>query len=124
MCVCVCRLLHCAVSVVFQMTILRDLEKLAGWVRISIIYMVSGITGNLASALFLPYRDEVSSTYKCDLAEVNYVLSAITHLQTSVVNRLCFPPDLISGALMIRALVLELLTFPVSVCRNLFSGCL
>ncbi|CDQ64117.1 unnamed protein product [Oncorhynchus mykiss] len=41
------------------MTILRDLEKLAGWVRISIIYVLSGITGNLASALFLPYRAEV-----------------------------------------------------------------
>ncbi|XP_062304330.1 inactive rhomboid protein 2-like [Osmerus eperlanus] len=52
-------LLHCLVSVVFQMTILRDLEKLAGWVRISIIYVLSGITGNLASALFLPYRPEV-----------------------------------------------------------------
>ncbi|XP_061685025.1 inactive rhomboid protein 2-like isoform X1 [Syngnathoides biaculeatus] len=52
-------LLHCVVTVVFQMTILRDLEKLAGWVRISIIYIFSGITGNLASALFLPYRAEV-----------------------------------------------------------------
>uniref|UniRef100_A0A9J7YFP0 Inactive rhomboid protein n=1 Tax=Cyprinus carpio carpio TaxID=630221 RepID=A0A9J7YFP0_CYPCA len=52
-------LLHCLVSVIFQMTILRDLEKLAGWLRISIIYIVSGITGNLASALFLPYRAEV-----------------------------------------------------------------
>ncbi|KAM9770642.1 inactive rhomboid protein 2-like [Menidia menidia] len=52
-------LLHCLVSIIFQMTILRDLEKLAGWVRISIIYVLSGITGNLASALFLPYRAEV-----------------------------------------------------------------
>ncbi|KAK7929887.1 hypothetical protein WMY93_006282 [Mugilogobius chulae] len=52
-------LLHCVVSVIFQMTILRDLEKLAGWARISIIYIFSGITGNLASALFLPYRAEV-----------------------------------------------------------------
>ncbi|XP_049577728.1 inactive rhomboid protein 2 isoform X2 [Syngnathus scovelli] len=55
-------LLHCVVSVVFQMTILRDLEKLAGWVRISIIYVFSGITGNLASALFLPYRTEGPAT--------------------------------------------------------------
>lgn len=54
-----CRILHCLVSVLFQMTILRDLEKLAGWLRISIIYIVSGITGNLASAIFLPYRAEV-----------------------------------------------------------------
>ncbi|XP_051996355.1 inactive rhomboid protein 2-like isoform X1 [Xyrauchen texanus] len=52
-------LLHCLVSVIFQMTILRDMEKLAGWLRISIIYIFSGITGNLASALFLPYRAEV-----------------------------------------------------------------
>ncbi|TSK62586.1 Inactive rhomboid protein 2 [Bagarius yarrelli] len=52
-------LLHCLVSVVFQMTILRDLEKLAGCLRISIIYIFSGITGNLASALFLPYKAEV-----------------------------------------------------------------
>uniref|UniRef100_A0A8C7T611 Inactive rhomboid protein n=1 Tax=Oncorhynchus mykiss TaxID=8022 RepID=A0A8C7T611_ONCMY len=52
-------ILHCMVSVCFQMTILRDLEKLAGWLRISIVYILSGITGNLASAIFLPYRAEV-----------------------------------------------------------------
>uniref|UniRef100_A0A8C2EI36 Inactive rhomboid protein n=1 Tax=Cyprinus carpio TaxID=7962 RepID=A0A8C2EI36_CYPCA len=52
-------ILHCLVSVCFQMTIMRDLEKLAGWLRISIIYILSGITGNLASAIFLPYRAEV-----------------------------------------------------------------
>ncbi|XP_040186034.1 inactive rhomboid protein 2 [Rana temporaria] len=51
--------IHCLVSVIFQMTVLRDLEKLAGWLRISIIYILSGISGNLASALFLPYRAEV-----------------------------------------------------------------
>ncbi|KAM8837350.1 inactive rhomboid protein 1-like isoform 3-T5 [Spinachia spinachia] len=52
-------ILHCLVSVLFQMSVLRDIEKLAGWLRISIIYMLSGITGNLASAIFLPYRAEV-----------------------------------------------------------------
>ncbi|XP_075949445.1 inactive rhomboid protein 1 isoform X6 [Anarhichas minor] len=52
-------ILHCLVSVFFQMTLLRDIEKLAGWLRISIIYVLSGITGNLASAIFLPYRAEV-----------------------------------------------------------------
>ncbi|KAM4524813.1 inactive rhomboid protein 1 isoform 1-T1 [Odontesthes bonariensis] len=52
-------ILHCLVSMLFQMTVLRDIEKLAGWLRISIIYMLSGITGNLASAIFLPYRAEV-----------------------------------------------------------------
>uniref|UniRef100_F6R3T8 Inactive rhomboid protein 1-like n=2 Tax=Ciona intestinalis TaxID=7719 RepID=F6R3T8_CIOIN len=52
-------ILHCLVSVVFQMTVLRDMEKLAGWLRIGIIYIFSGITGNFASAIFLPYRAEV-----------------------------------------------------------------
>ncbi|KAM4631722.1 inactive rhomboid protein 1 [Discoglossus pictus] len=52
-------ILHCLVSVCFQMTILRDLEKLAGWHRISLIYILSGITGNLTSSIFLPYRAEV-----------------------------------------------------------------
>ncbi|XP_053709588.1 inactive rhomboid protein 1-like isoform X2 [Synchiropus splendidus] len=52
-------IVHCLVSVLFQMTVLRDLEKLAGWLRISIIYVLSGISGNLASAIFLPYRAEV-----------------------------------------------------------------
>ncbi|XP_067859882.1 inactive rhomboid protein 2-like isoform X2 [Heptranchias perlo] len=52
-------IIHCLLSVIFQMTILRDLEKLAGWLRISIIYILSGIIGNLASAIFLPYRAEV-----------------------------------------------------------------
>ncbi|XP_061764882.1 inactive rhomboid protein 1 isoform X4 [Nerophis ophidion] len=55
-------ILHCLVSVLFQMTVLRDLEKLAGWLRISIIYMLSGIAGNLASAIFLPYRAETGYT--------------------------------------------------------------
>uniref|UniRef100_G3NKM0 Inactive rhomboid protein n=1 Tax=Gasterosteus aculeatus aculeatus TaxID=481459 RepID=G3NKM0_GASAC len=40
-------ILHCLVSVLFQMSVLRDIEKLAGWLRISIIYMLSGVTGNL-----------------------------------------------------------------------------
>ena len=44
------------------MTLLRDIEKLAGWLRISLIYMLSGITGNLASSIFLPYRAEVPPT--------------------------------------------------------------
>lgn len=70
-CVCVCRLLHCAISVAFQMTILWDLEKLAGWVPISTIYLGSGIIGNLASALVLSYQVQVSSTCKRDIDEVN-----------------------------------------------------
>ena len=38
---------------------MRDLEKMAGAVRIAIIYLGSGMIGNLASAIFVPYRAEV-----------------------------------------------------------------
>jgi len=38
-----------------QVTIMRDLEKLIGWIRLSIIYILSGVVGSLASASFLPY---------------------------------------------------------------------
>ena len=38
---------------------MRDLEKMAGTVRIAIIYLCAGCVGNLASAIFVPYRAEV-----------------------------------------------------------------
>ena len=38
---------------------MRDLEKMAGTVRIAIIYLSAGCVGNLASAIFVPYRAEV-----------------------------------------------------------------
>ena len=68
------------------MTVLRDIEKLAGWLRVSIIYMLSGVTGNLASSIFLPYR-----------AEVQYIKSPEALLAVTVNTRaLCvidlFPP--------------------------------
>ncbi|KAF2363599.1 Peptidase S54 rhomboid domain [Trinorchestia longiramus] len=42
-----------------HVTLLRNLEKFAGTLRVTIIYIVCGITGNLASAIFVPYRPEV-----------------------------------------------------------------
>jgi membrane associated rhomboid family serine protease len=39
---------------------MKDLEKLTGSLRIAIIYMGSGVAGNLASAIFVPYRADVS----------------------------------------------------------------
>ena len=38
---------------------MRDLEKMAGWLRLSIIYVFSGIGGYLYSAILLPYQAEV-----------------------------------------------------------------
>lgn len=43
---------------------MRDFEKLGGWLRIGIIYVVSGIGGSLASAIFVPYHVEVSETFR------------------------------------------------------------
>lgn len=51
--------LHLLITVVLQYYLMRDMEKLAGPVRIGVIYVVSGIAGNLASAIFVPYRAEV-----------------------------------------------------------------
>ena len=47
------------------MVVLRDLEKLAGWWRIGLIYVLSGIVGNLGSAIFVPYRPDVGPSGAC-----------------------------------------------------------
>ena len=54
------RLVHLVITVALQYWLMRDLEKMAGTVRIIIIYIGSGMIGNLASAIFVPYRAEVS----------------------------------------------------------------
>ncbi|XP_014768365.1 inactive rhomboid protein 1 [Octopus bimaculoides] len=50
--------IHLILTVLYQAFVMRDIEKLTGWVRISIIYIGSGIAGNLASGIFLPYQVE------------------------------------------------------------------
>lgn len=50
--------LHILISFAFQYYVIRDFEKLIGSTRICIIYMLSGIGGNFASAIFVPYRAE------------------------------------------------------------------
>ena len=47
------------ISVALQYWLMRDLEKMAGAVRIAVIYLGAGMVGNLASAIFVPYRAEV-----------------------------------------------------------------
>ena len=48
-----------ALTVALQYWLMRDLEKLCGSTRLSLIYLGSGMVGNLASAIFVPYRAEV-----------------------------------------------------------------
>lgn len=58
------RIVHMAVTLLIQLSLMRDLEKLTGPLRIGIIYLGSGVAGNLASAIFVPYRAEVISFKK------------------------------------------------------------
>lgn len=53
--------LHLLATLILQWVLMRDLEKLAGPLRIGIIYLGSGMAGNLASAIFVPYRAEVKN---------------------------------------------------------------
>ena len=53
------RIFHLALTILLQYWLMRDLEKMAGTVRIAIIYLCAGCVGNLASAIFVPYRAEV-----------------------------------------------------------------
>eukprot|EP00794_Sanderia_malayensis_P008920 gene8920-9872_t len=52
-------IIHLILTLIFNFTILRDMEKMAGWVRIAVIYLVSGIGGNLWSSVLIPYQVEV-----------------------------------------------------------------
>lgn len=42
----------------FQLYLMADLEKMCGWRNLAGIYLVSGMVGNAASAVFIPYRAE------------------------------------------------------------------
>jgi len=57
------RMFPLLITIGFQLFIMRDIEKLTGWLRIAIIYLVSGIAGSLASGIFLPYHPEVSLSH-------------------------------------------------------------
>lgn len=56
-------ILQLMVTVLIQYFLMRDLEKLTGSLRIGIVYLGSGVAGNLASAIFIPYRADVSVKY-------------------------------------------------------------
>ncbi|KAH8406407.1 hypothetical protein KR222_000125, partial [Zaprionus bogoriensis] len=51
--------LHLAITLTFQHLFLADLERLIGTLRTSIVYIISGMAGNLTSAVLVPHRPEV-----------------------------------------------------------------
>jgi membrane associated rhomboid family serine protease len=56
---CAYSLVHLLLTLVVQLCIMRDVERLTGPLRMAVIYLGSGMGGNLASAIFVPYRAEV-----------------------------------------------------------------
>ena len=52
-------MLHVVAVLAFNFVVLRDIEIMAGWLRTSIIFSISGIGGNLWSAILIPYEPEV-----------------------------------------------------------------
>lgn len=64
-------ILHLATTIVIQYFLMRDLEKLTGSLRIALIYLGSGVAGNLGSAIFVPYRADVSELYLDYLKKIN-----------------------------------------------------
>lgn len=54
-------IIHLAITVAFQHLLMSDLERLIGPLRMAILYIGSGIAGNLTSAIFVPYKAEVRS---------------------------------------------------------------
>ncbi|CAK9834111.1 Inactive rhomboid protein 1 [Anthophora retusa] len=52
-------ILHLFITLLVQYFLMRDLEKLTGSLRIAFIYFIGALAGNLASAIFVPYRAEV-----------------------------------------------------------------
>lgn len=55
-------LLSLLITVLFQITIQRDLEKLTGWFEMAVLYLGGGVVGSMASAIFIPYYVEVLTT--------------------------------------------------------------
>lgn len=58
-------ILHILLTLAFQYILLADLERLLGSLRTAILYIGSGIAGNLTSAIFVPYRPEVPFSTAC-----------------------------------------------------------
>ena len=52
--------MHLVLVLIFNFTILRDIEKMAGWLRTALIFLLSGVGGSLWSSVLLPYSPEVS----------------------------------------------------------------
>lgn len=60
-------LIHLAITIAFQHIFMADLERLLGPIRTAILYIGSGVAGNLTSSIFLPYKPEVTIAISLDI---------------------------------------------------------
>ncbi len=55
-------LIHLAVNLWFQLAACMAIERAIGTFRTMLVYLLSGIAGNLASAIFLPHMLSVGAS--------------------------------------------------------------
>ena len=78
------RIIHLCCTLIFHFTIMRDMERMAGWLRMGIIYIFSGIGGYLYSGILLPYQAEV-------IVFVRWIVFLFCALcVNSIIHRFCF----------------------------------
>ena len=53
-------IIHFFITLIVNLTIIRPMEKMNGWIRTAVIFLGSGMAGSLASAIFVPYKVDVS----------------------------------------------------------------
>lgn len=85
-------ILHLAITIAFQHIYLADLERLIGPIRTAIVYIGSGIAGNLTSAIFVPYKPEVSLLFTLHTHNEKFFL--LHHDTGVVVSRFIFLQNL------------------------------
>ncbi|KAL7731761.1 hypothetical protein ACLKA6_016699 [Drosophila palustris] len=71
---------HLAITLIFQHLFLADLERLIGTLRTAVVYIMSGLVGNLTSAVIAPHRPEVGpSASLCGVVSALIALLILMH---------------------------------------------
>uniref|UniRef100_A0A1I8QES1 Peptidase S54 rhomboid domain-containing protein n=1 Tax=Stomoxys calcitrans TaxID=35570 RepID=A0A1I8QES1_STOCA len=116
-------ILHLMITVIFQHVFLADLERLIGPIRTAILYIGSGLAGNLTSAVLMPYKPEVGP-----LASLSGVIASLMVLLIlSHWQHLHKPHVALFKLMVIGAILLAIGTLPwqlnfAGIFAGIFSG--
>ena len=83
---------HLLITLMFQYWLMRDLEKLVGAKRLALVYLGSGMIGNLASAIFVPNRAEVGPAgahfglLACSIVEVIHQWPSLKYPEMAILK--------------------------------------